>query len=290
MKKKLLLLLILLLPISVFASTNTNPRTEDDLRINNWITVTEQNKNNILTTPSVDEKEKIYDFAELYTDEEEKEIYNKIQAFIDSRQLDLVVVTIKENPKGSAMIYADDFYDYNNFGLNETRDGLLFLIDMDTRELWISGTGKGEEIYPVSKIEDILDETFQNFSDKLYYQGTINVIKTIDSYYDIEYNGSGRDEQKTYMDYIQHVAIGSIVITVIVMIILVGKNKMVNKATSSREYLNEETKSVKLTKNHLIGTHVTKTKIEHDSGSSSGGGGGHISSSGSSHSGGGHHF
>ena len=288
MKKKLLLLIVLLLPISVFASTNTVPRTEEDLKINSWITVTEQNKKNILSTPSVDATEKVYDFAELYTDEEEKEIYNKIQSFIDTRQLDLVVVTIKENPKGSAMVYADDFYDYNNFGLNETRDGLLFLIDMDTRELWISGTGKGEEIYPDTKINDILDETFQKFSDKLYYEGTINVIKTIDSYYNIEYNGNGRYEPKSYMDYIQHVVIGSVVITIIVMVILVSKNKMVNKATSSREYLNEETKSVKLVKNHLIGTHVTKTKIEHDSGGSSGGG--HISSSGSSHSGGGHHF
>lgn len=290
MKKKLLLLIVLLLPISVFASTNTVPRTEEDLKINSWITVTEQNKKNILSTPSVDATEKVYDFAELYTDEEEKEIYNKIQSFIDTRQLDLVVVTIKENPKGSAMVYADDFYDYNNFGLNSTRDGLLFLIDMDTRELWISGTGKGEEKYPDAKIDDILDETYQKFSNKLYYEGTINVIKTIDSYYNIEYNGSGRYEPKSYMDYIQHVVIGSIVITIIVMIILVSKNKMVNKATSSREYLNEETKSVKLVKNHLIGTHVTKTKIEHDSGGSSGGGGGHISSSGSSHSGGGHHF
>ena len=252
--------------------------------------MTEQNKKNILSTPSVDATEKVYDFAELYTDEEEKEIYDKIQAFIDTRQLDLVVVTISKNPKGSAMVYADDFYDYNNFGLNETRDGLLFLIDMDTRELWISGTGKGEERYPDLKIDDILDETFQKFSDKLYYEGTLNVIKTIDSYYNIEYNGNGRYEPKSYMDYIQHVVIGSVVITIIVMVILVSKNRMVNKATSSREYLNEETKSVKLVKNHLIGTHVTKTRIEHDSGGSSGGGGGHISSSGSSHSGGGHHF
>ena len=289
MKKKLLLLLILLFPISVFASTNTVPRTNDDLRIDSWITVTNENRNNILNTPSVDETEKIYDFADLYTDEEEKDLYNKIQSFIDNRRLDLVIVTIKENPKSNAEVYADDFYDYNHFGLNDTRDGLLFLVDMDTRDLHITGTGVGEDKYPDSKIDDILDETFQDFSDEKYYEGTKNVIKTIDSYYNIEYNESGRYEPKTYSDYLLYIVIGSVVITIIVMIILVGKNRMVNKATSSRQYLDESTKQVKLTKNTLVGTHISKTKIEHDSGGSSGGGG-HISSSGSSHSGGSHHF
>ena len=72
MKKIVLSLIIFLLPIVSFASTNTYPRTEDDLRINSWITVTEENKDNILNTPSVNEEEKIYDFADLYTDEEEK--------------------------------------------------------------------------------------------------------------------------------------------------------------------------------------------------------------------------
>lgn len=289
MKKKLLLLLILLFPISVFASVNTVPRTADNLRVENWVEVTDENKDNILNTPSVNEEEKIYDFADLYTDEEEVDIYNKIVSFIDNRKLDLVVVTINENNKSDATEYADDFYDYNKFGLNDTRDGLLFLVDMDTRDLHITGTGVGEEKYPDLKIDDILDETFQDFSDGSYYEGTKNVIKTIDSYYDIEYNESGRYEPKNYIDYLLYIIIGSVVITVIVMIILVSKNRMVNKATSSREYLNEGTKEVKLIKNTLIGTHISKTKINHDNGSS-GGGGGHIGSSGSSHSGGSHHF
>lgn len=298
MKKKLLLTLIMLLfPLGVFASTNTTPRTEDDLRVDSWVTVTDDNKNNILSTPSVNAEEKVYDFANLYTDAEEKEIYNRILKFIDERKLDLVVVTIDKNPKGSAMVYADDFYDYNSFGLNETRDGVLFLVDMDTRELWISGTGYGKNKYYDEKINMILDKTFQDFSDKKYYEGTLNVIKTMDSYYDLEYNGYEEYESKTYTDYLKEILIATGIVTIIVMLILVSKNKMVNVATSSREYLDKGTKQVKLVKNQLIDRHVTKTEIvhydsdnHHSSGGGFSGGGGHISSSGSFHSGGGHRF
>ena len=298
MKKKLLLTLILLLfPFGVFASTNTTPRTSEDLRVDSWVTVTNENRDNILSTPSVNAEEKIYDFANLYTDEEEKEIYNSILKFIDERKLDLVVVTIDKNPKGSAMVYADDFYDYNSFGLNETRDGVLFLVDMDTRELWISGTGEGKNKYDDQKINMILDETFQDFSNKQYYNGTLNVIKTMDSYYDLGYNNYEEYESKTYVDYLKEILIATGIVTIIVMIILVNKNKMVTVATSSREYLDKDTKQVKLVKNQLIDRHVVKSEIvhydsnnHHSSGGGFSGGGGHISSSGSFHSGGGHRF
>ena len=124
MKKIVLSLIIFLLPIVSFASTNTYPRTEDDLRINSWITVTEENKDNILNTPSVNEEEKIYDFADLYTDEEEKNLYTAVYDYTQRRNLDLVIVTINDNFE-STQEYADDFYDYNNFGFGSERDGLL---------------------------------------------------------------------------------------------------------------------------------------------------------------------
>ena len=138
------------------------------------------------------------------------------------------------------------------------------------------------------EIKKVLDEEHSLFS---------NVIKTMDSYYDLGYNDYEEYESKTYIDYLREILIATSIVTIIVMIILVSKNKMVNVATSSREYLDKGTKQVKLVKNQLIDRHVAKSEIvhydsdnHHSSGGGFSGGGGHISSSGSFHSGGGHRF
>ena len=117
----------------VFASTNTKVRSEDDYLVSSNINITDENKDDILLTPAVDASEKIYDFADLFTDEEEVLLYNKVIQYINSYQMDLAIVTIDTNNKADARSYADDFYDYNDFGNNDSRDGLLFLIDMQNR-------------------------------------------------------------------------------------------------------------------------------------------------------------
>ena len=296
MKKIVLSLIIFLFPIVSFASTNTYPRTEDDLRINSWITVTEENKDNILNTPSVNEEEKIYDFADLYTDEEEKNLYSAVYDYTQRRNLDLVIVTINDNFE-STQEYADDFYDYNNFGYGTDRDGLLFLVDMENRYVYISATGGAMSLYPDNECDMITEQVYTYFSDQNYYDGTYQMIKTLDTYYEISYNDSNIDEYKyntADVNYL-YVFIFAIVCTIIGIVILIKRNDLVKVATTSEEYYDKGSKGVHRIKDVVIGHHVTKHAIEHDTGSSShgggfSGGGGHISSSGSSHTGGGHKF
>lgn len=171
MKKfKYLLLIVILFGfciIPVSASTNTFTRTEDNLLVSPDITVTSQNLDNILGTPAVDASEKVYDFAELLTPSEEEQIYNRVQKFINKTNLDLAVVTINDNNKFSAMEYADDFYDYNDFGTDSEYSGVLFLVDMDTREIYMSTTGKAISMYSDYRIDMTLDAIYQDFSMKI---------------------------------------------------------------------------------------------------------------------------
>ena len=237
MKKIVLSLIIFLLPIVSFASTNTYPRTEDDLRINSWITVTEENKDNILNTPSVNEEEKIYDFADLYTDEEEKNLYSAVYDYTQRRNLDLVIVTINDNFE-STQEYADDFYDYNNFGYGTDRDGLLFLVDMENRYVYISATGGAMTLYPDNECDMITEQVYTYFSDQNYYDGTYQMIKTLDTYYEISYNDSNIDENKyntADVNYL-YVFIFAIVCTIIGIVILIKRNDLVKVATTSEEY------------------------------------------------------
>lgn len=294
MKKIVLSLIIFLLPIVSFASTNTYPRTEDDLRINSWITVTEENKDNILNTPSVNEEEKIYDFADLYTDEEEKNLYTAVYDYTQRRNLDLVIVTINDNFE-STQEYADDFYDYNNFGFGSERDGLLFLVDMENRYVYISATGGAMSLYPDVECNMITEQVYTYFSDQHYYDGTYQMIKTLDTYYELSYNDNDSDEytyNKADVNYL-YVFIFATICTIIGIVILIKRNDLVKVATTSEEYYDKGSIGVHRIKDVVIGHHVTKHAIQRDTGSHGGGfsgGGGHISSSGSSHTGGGHKF
>ena len=79
MKKRLLILiafLLLVIPTCVFASTNTYPRDENNLYVWEWID-TNKYKEAILKTPRVDSSEKIYDFADLLSKDEEKQLLLK---------------------------------------------------------------------------------------------------------------------------------------------------------------------------------------------------------------------
>ena len=75
MKKIYLIILTFVLGLNIVsASTNTTPRTDDDLGVNKKWEINEKNIDNVKRTPRVDASEKIYDFAEILTEEEEKKL------------------------------------------------------------------------------------------------------------------------------------------------------------------------------------------------------------------------
>lgn len=299
MKKlfKILLLCTLFVTIPVNASTNTYTRTESDLRIENWISVNSSNKQYILNTPSVNETEKIYDFAELLNSNEEEILYKSINSFIDKYNMDFVVVTTNDNPRYSAEQFADDFYDYNKFGKNEHRDGLLFLIDMENREFYISTTGEAIRIYSDSRIDEMLDYAESNMKLGNYYEAISSIIYKADQFASFGVPSSnknsyiGEDGNIHYIKKINYFVsfILSGIITFITILILVNKNKMIKKATDAGNYLDKSKINITNRSDNFVTTHTTSYTISSSSGSS-GGSSTHRSSSGGFHGGGGRHF
>lgn len=284
--------------IPVYASTNTFTRTEDNLLISSDITVTSQNLDNILNTPAIDASEKIYDFADLLTPSEEEEIYQQVNQFINKTNFDLAIVTINDNNKLSAMEYADDFYDYNDFGTDAEYSGILFLIDMDTREIYMSTTGKAIAMYSDSRIDMTLDAIYQEFSERHYMQGITKFVTIIENY-DTMGLPSNKDSKyaisdtgEIYREFPWLIVLGApLAITIIVIGIMIHKNKLVRVATSSREYLDKDSLKMRVVSDRLISTNTVAVPLS--TSSSSGGGGGsshHSGSSGRSHGGGGHRF
>jgi len=274
---------------SVFASTNVYERSVDDYRVADWVQVTDSNKDSILNTPSVDASEKVYDFANLLTDSEEKDIYYQVQDFIMEYDMDLAIVTIDSNNKGSQVEYADDFYDYNDFGIGSSRDGVLFLIDMQYRQIYMSTTGDAIQMYSDYRIDQIMNAIYQYMTDTDYFNGISNFIDELSYYASVGYPEMDEGSRLSVGQCLKYGAIISAIATFIIMLALVNKNKLVRPATTAREYLDKESVVVNNYGDIFMGSNTVKHKIEHSS-SSSGGSSTHFSSSGSSHGGGGHGF
>ncbi len=238
-------------------------------------------------TPKVDASEKIYDYANLFTKDEESELLSKVKSYIKDTNMDMVIVTIAENNKNSAMVYADDFYDYNDFGIGNSKDGILFLIDMDTRELWISGTGKGVTIYNSKNINSILDDCYSYAPNEQYFDCASKFIDSAKAIYLKE-----TTPRNLYINWslgLLGAFLISIVVSTAFCMIQKSKHKAVRLATNADTYLDRCSIKILNSKDRFVRTHTSRTPRTTSSSGSSGRST-HIGSSGISHSGGGRRF
>ena len=302
--KKITKVLIIILSffychITSNASTTTYERTEsNNYGVNKHWKISDKNINNVKNTPLVNAKEKIYDFSNILTDAEEQLLYVKMTEFINKTSMDIVFVTVdlpysydSENEE-----YAADFYDYNDFGIDfENYSGILLLRNTYEYDRYYNVYlfGDAQLYYNYDRTEYVLDEIYYNFKNQYYLEGYRTFINLMSNYYDegipsdmkdYEVNKDGYLKQKYIMPIIP-ILLGAGIVTLIIMLILINKNKMVKKATKASEYLNQ--KSIEFTKREdIFVTEHTTSRIISDSSSGGSGGGGFSSSSGSS--GGGH--
>ena len=245
---------------------------------------------------AIDKNDKIYDYADKLTDVEEEQIKEKIDDFIAKYKMDMVLVTVNEHNNYSTEEYADDFYDYNGFGVGKTHDGIIFVIDynFEKENMWMSTTGEAIRMYDDERINNILDvvyedydyyELFSDFVDECSHYASLGIPYSNKHTY---INSKGELVYERSFPWFISLGISAIVST-IVLLVLVAKNKMVKKATEANAYMNKESTNITDRSDKFITTHTTSVRINTDTGSSGriGGSSTHHGSSGISHGGGG---
>ena len=167
--------------LDVYASDKYQVRTEDDYGVPSYVHVTDSNKEAVLSTPLVDSSEKIYDFAGKFSSSEEKRLYKLVSKYIDTYNMDMVIVTINDNPKDSATAYGQDFYDYNTFGIFDSHDGILLLYDFYYNRVSIVTTGRANDMYHNRRIEELKKVISDNIKTG-YYESTVSFIDKASSF------------------------------------------------------------------------------------------------------------
>lgn len=297
----LFLLSFFMIIIPVKALVNTSERVEDDnYGVNKKWKITSSNKANILNTPLVDSSEKVYDFADILDSDEELELRENIEKFIDKTNMDMVILTINEpysyDSKNEDI--AADFYDYNDFGLDfPNYSGILILRNTYAQDPYydIYTFGDAQIYFNFNRLDNTLDYIYNDLHNGYYLDGFNSFISKISAYYD---DGIPNSMKNAYIDedgavqykrvYNPPILVACVVgigVALTITLIFVFKNKMVKKATKASEYLVKDSVNFTLRKDDFRNSVTTHYTVS----SSSSGGGGHSSfgSSGGGHSSGG---
>lgn len=257
--------------------------------------------------------QKVYDDADLLSDTEE-ETLKEFTAAAQRAEQDLIVVTTADSLGKSAMAYADDFYDEHGFGYEKTNgSGVLFLIDMDNREIYISTAGTAIEQYTDMEIDRTLDRLMAPMADGDYYGACTEFIQAAEEcltggdtaqngHYDADTDRFVEKEQiplwkqalapqRLFANFMVALVISA------VAVFFIGRKRKTKMSVGNHTYLKNgrvsyRERSDRFTHTTVVTRHIPKDNIGSGGGHSSGGGfsSSHVSSGGHSHGGGGRSF
>ena len=111
---------------------------------------------------------RLVDDADLLTNEEEAALLEKLDEMSERQSCDVVIVTVNSLEGKTSVEYADDFYDYNGYGVGDEYDGLLLLVSMKDRDWAISTSGFGITAFTDAGLNYISEKFLPLLSDGKY--------------------------------------------------------------------------------------------------------------------------
>lgn len=234
-------------------------------------------------------EERVYDYAEVLTEQEENDLRSYIEECEARAGMDIVLVTIREDMEAdgqwweqSMMEYADDFYDRGNYGYNAVHgDGVLLLDNWYEGQAgsWLSTCGKAIEPFGNRQIDRVLDAVSEYVEENPYraYRAYVKEVAAV-------ITGGSISSQIPWG--------GVILLPVFIVIIYVMvhlQQTKVRDTTAPSTYIKDNKLEMHDMRDAFIRKNVVTRHIPRNTGGSSGGGGGssHRSSGGVSHGGGG---
>ena len=229
--------------INCYASAETYTRTNEDLRIPSDVVADSNNHDDILSTPSVNANDKIYDFANLLTQEQEEKIYDKIVEYKKVSNYDAVIVTTNDLVGKDLPKYAYNFYDYNDFN----SEGVIFVIHVGQGEPGIymgNCAPSGSYLFNVYNnkvINSTMKYLYENSIRKEnYYEACFNFVRVVQGFYVQRQNGSstiGGNGEIVKTIPIFELLVISLAVTFIIVIVLI---KVTSKNSKYSYSLNDK--------------------------------------------------
>lgn len=289
------LCVVLVAPAVVTATENEISGTE--------VATTEIVATEVIETESAGMAENyVFDYAGLMSEDEITALEMQIAAMKEKTGWDIFAVTTDYAEGKSAVAYADDFYDERTA---EDSDGILVLIDMDNREIYISTCGNAIRYLTDARIERVLDDGFYYVSNGEYASCLSAMLSTSEYYYDAgiqesQYNydvETGAVSEYRTLTWMEVVPVFFLAVVVgLVIFFSVKKSYSMKGGRYEYPYMKYGKLDITDHQDQFLRTHTTHHRIQTSSSSggssrsSSGRSSTHRSSSGRSHGGGGRRF
>lgn len=151
----------------------------------------------VIPAAAAENGQRVYDQAGLLSDNERASLEDMIAQAVDRTGLDIAVVTTNSKDGKTRVEYADDFYDEHGFGIGDEKSGLLFLIDMEDRRVYMSTTGDAAKYFTDSRIYDMTDGDDTLFDHLAYGEYKLAAERFLERV--LYYHGLGIEADQHYV-------------------------------------------------------------------------------------------
>lgn len=239
------------------------------------------------------------DNAQVLTEDEDNELEASLEELSVRQSFDVVVATIdslEDEGYTSMEKYADDTYDYCQFGYGENRDGVLLLVSVGDRKWHISTCGYGITAFTDAGIQYLGEQMTPDMADGDYAAAFRTFIQWTDTYVTAAREGHSYDVDNMPHEPLSIMYLGlALVIGLVTALIVTGVMKSQLKSVAPQQDATSYVRqgSMKLTNQRDLYLYRDMHRTERPKESSSNDSGGsstHTSSSGTTHGGGGGSF
>lgn len=257
-----------------------------------------------LSASANSELPRIVDEADLLTEEEESILEEASFAFRTEYELDAVVLTVDSLGGKSIAAYANDYYDYNGYGVGYDYSGLILVVAMEERELYISTCGKAISRFTDDELDTIINGTAYWLSEGDYYDAfdaffgltPLYADEYVVAYPDHVYNehDSVVEIVAPEVNWLLSILIGAVTAGIALFFMVSAMNTK-RRQHSAGDYLRPGSYHLRTRQDVFLYSNISKVRRQQNNGGSHGGGHGgggsvHRSSSGRSHGGRGGRF
>ena len=228
------------------------------------------------------------DSAGCITEDERTALDEKLKTISEDQKCEVIIYTTDDFHGKTATEYADDYFDLNNYGYGDGKDGILLLINTDTRDWAISTHGYGITAFTDAGQEYIIDQIKPYLSEDDFASAFDKFADQCDSFLTQAatgepYDSSNLPSEPRSLHLIIDIIAG-IIIGFIIAFIVTGMDKAalktVRREAAARNYMRKGSLKLSARDEHFLYRHVDRTPRKPPEGSST-----HTSSSGEVHGG-----
>ncbi|MDR2808908.1 MAG: TPM domain-containing protein [Spirochaetaceae bacterium] len=246
--------------------------------------------------------DRVVDEAEALSTAERTALAHDIDTIIQEYKFDVAIVTQSNLGGKPAQDFADDYFDYNGYGIGESRDGILFLIAMEERTFHLSTSGYGMRVFTDYGLRRTIERMKSALQEGRYFEAFSTLLSDTVYYLDHARSGAPFDRGSADPESAPHsagketrlllfvIALVALGIALAVAFALKSQLKSIHSQRSAQAYLKQGSFQVTGRSDQFLYSTTTKTARQTNN---TGGGTGsttHTGSSGRSHGGAGGKF